>query len=104
MKLTLPMSLSLHYGTAYRYNERLFNSTKLFLNERLKNDGVLFLKDALIALGFRVKNIPIDDLRKAWIYRDKRSKVKMKFKEVTIRNGKNSYYTEFMVTFDVPDN
>lgn len=112
MKLTCLLSLSNHFrtgnGSRKRFNDdyvrMFFNSTKRFLNIQLERDGYVFLKDALKIFGFRIKSVPLSDLCKVWIYKDKRSKVRVRLRKLRIRTGKDEYMTDYAVDFIVPDN
>lgn len=110
MKLTCLLSLSDRFsgsglGRVYddTYVQMFFNSTKLFLDNQLERDGYVFFKDALKAFGFKIRGIEFSKLCKAWVYKNKRSKVNVRLRKVRIRTGKNEYTTDYAIDFIVPD-
>ena len=111
MKLTCLLSLSDQFRTENGlrkcfnddYVRMFFNSTKLFLDTQLERDGYVFLKDALKVFGFKIRTVPLSDLCKVWVYKDKRNKVRVRLRKLRIRTGKDQYMTDYAVDFIVPD-
>lgn len=111
MKLICLLSMSDHFriengakkGFDDTYVQMFFNSTKQFLDVQLERDGYVFLKDALKVFGFKIRGIEFSKLCKAWVYKDKRSKVSVRLRKVRIRTGKDEYTTDYAVDFIVPD-
>lgn len=111
MKITCLLSLSEHFETGNgsimgfddRYVRAFFESTKKFLDIQLERDGYVFLKDALKVFGFKVKSVPLYELRKVWMYKDKRNKVCVRLRKLIIRTGKDEYTTDYAVDFILPE-
>lgn len=115
MKLTCLLSLSNHFsgnglGRVFddTYVQAFFESTKKFLNIQLERDGYVFLKDALKVFGFKIRGIEFSKLCKAWVYKNKQSKVNIRLRKVRIKTGvigigKNEYTTDYAIDFIVPD-
>lgn len=111
MKITCLLSLSEHFRMEKEtkkeffdpYVQMFFNSTKQFLDIQLERDGYVFLKDALKVFGFKVKAVPLSDLRKVWMYKDKRNKVRVRLRKLRVRTGKDEYTTDYAVDFILPE-
>lgn len=111
MKITCLLSLSEHFRMEKETNKEFFDpyvqaffiSSKKFLNIQLERDGYVFLKDALKIFGFRVKSVPLSDLRKVWMYKDKRNKVRVRLRKLRIRTGKDEYITDYAIDFILPE-
>lgn len=78
VKFVIRLDMSNLYTGDEKYTDAWFWAAKKYLNEKLAIDGVIFLKEALVLFGFSTKEIDHEILSRRWIYKDKRSKIRVR--------------------------
>lgn len=78
VNFVIRLDLSNAYTGDEKYTNLWFESTKAYLNKKFAVDGVIFLKEALNIFGFSTKEIDHEILSRRWIYKDKRSKIRVR--------------------------
>lgn len=78
VSFVINLNMSNAYTDDEKYTNLWFESTKAYINRKFAEDGVIFLKEALDIFGFSTKGIDDNILSRRWIYKDKRSKIRVR--------------------------
>lgn len=78
VNFVIRLDLSNAYAGDEKYTDLWFKSTKAYINEKFAREGVIFLKEALNIFGFSTKGIDHEILSRRWIYKNKRSKIRVR--------------------------
>lgn len=88
MKIQVHLSAS-KYLKNPDHRREMFEITKKYLQKRFEIQRYLFLEEALEAFGFSTVIYPESTRRSAWLYFDKRNKIRIKFKCIRVLERKN---------------
>ena len=92
MRFEIRLDMSNAYTGDEKYTNLWFKSTKIYLNKKFAEDGVIFLKEALKIFGFSTKEFSPGILSRRWVYKDKRNKIRVRLRHITINDGSGDKY------------
>ena len=92
MRFEIRLDMSNQYTGDEKYTDAWFKATKKYINEKFARDGVIFLKEALIIFGFSTMEFSPGILSRRWVYKDKRNKIRVRLRHLTINDGSGNRY------------